>query len=242
MIRELSAECSGRIHSTRLFRELADGTIAKSRFVGFVASMYLVVVTFPMALHKMLAGFDVVLTKPTVFANLLEQAKEELRHNQLWREMLEAYGVDHLKLYTDFSMPQPVLNMIDYQMFTAKHPDEHLACQVAMECTILNIVTKTIYPAVLWNDELNGSQEFKEDSCLAWWAEHLAQDENGNSTAEARHIRRTLRMVDELLPEGPDRAYLYVKETLELFYDCFDWHDDNEFDVQEFTLKGKMAV
>src|SRR6478752_1359056 len=51
---------------------------------------------------------------------LAEQLKEEQAHNQLWREKLRRFGVDHEKLYSDLESYRARFTASELDAMTAK--------------------------------------------------------------------------------------------------------------------------
>lgn len=74
--------------------------LSRRSYVAFIAAMYPVVVGFNRALIRSIAKVDHV-RNSTFVRSLAEQLEEEQAHNQLWRAMLDAHGVDHEALYND---------------------------------------------------------------------------------------------------------------------------------------------
>jgi hypothetical protein len=98
IIRTASANCAEAMRGTRFIRDLADSTITRERYLGYVSAMYPVVTTFCGTLNRMIGLFDPVLTDPKVLNSLYRQGMEEIAHNGLWRSMLDLSGIDHHKL------------------------------------------------------------------------------------------------------------------------------------------------
>jgi len=70
-------------------------------YLGFIATMYPVVVGFNRALIRSIGKVDHVRNSSFV-KTLATQLEEEQAHNQLWRGMLEVFDVEHEALYDDF--------------------------------------------------------------------------------------------------------------------------------------------
>lgn len=70
-------------------------------YLGFIATMYPVVVGFNRALIRSIGKVDHVRNSSFV-KSLARQLEEEQAHNQLWRGMLEVFDLDHESLYDDF--------------------------------------------------------------------------------------------------------------------------------------------
>jgi hypothetical protein len=80
---------------------LRERRLPQRSYVAFIATMYPVVVGFNRALIRSIGKVDHV-RQSTFVKTLAQQLEEEQAHNQLWRAMLEVFGVDHEALYDDF--------------------------------------------------------------------------------------------------------------------------------------------
>jgi hypothetical protein len=79
---------------------LRNRTLSRRRYVAFLTTMYPAVVGFNRALIRSIAKVDHVRNSAFLGA-LAEQLKEEQAHNQLWRDTLTTFGVQHERLYSD---------------------------------------------------------------------------------------------------------------------------------------------
>jgi len=75
--------------------------LSRRSYIAFIATMYPIVVGFNRALIRSIAKVDHVRNSSFV-KSIARQLEEEQSHNQLWRGMLEVFGVDHSALYDDF--------------------------------------------------------------------------------------------------------------------------------------------
>ena len=103
---------------------LRAGRIDRDDYRVFITTFYPVVVGFNRALIRGIAKVDHV--RHASFVKVLaEQLQEEQAHNQLWRVMLEIFGVDHEALYGD---------LVDYlARFTTEELDA-MTAEVLAEC------------------------------------------------------------------------------------------------------------
>ena len=84
---------------------LRERRTSREQWIAFISALYPAVVGFNRALILSIAKVDHV--RNSVFLGALaEQLKEEQAHNQLWREKLKRFGVDHEKLYSDLEAYQ----------------------------------------------------------------------------------------------------------------------------------------
>jgi len=100
-ISELATTYAEKINSSSLFTRFRNGNLSQEEYISLLCCWYPVVVTFPKALNHMIAKMDPVQHVKELF-HLYAQAREEVGHNNLWRKMLECFGVNHKKLYRDF--------------------------------------------------------------------------------------------------------------------------------------------
>jgi hypothetical protein len=103
--------------------------LSQRSYVAMIATMYPVVVGFNRALIRSIAKVDHVRQSSFVKA-LAQQLEEEQAHNQLWRAMLEVFGVDHEALYNDFEeyiegFTQEELDTNTHQVLAAVRGDLH---------------------------------------------------------------------------------------------------------------------
>lgn len=87
-------------NNTEFATALRDQTLPRDRFLRYVAAMYPIVIGFNRALIRSMSKVDLVLECVFVKA-LAEQLQQEQTHNQLWRQMLDVYGLDHGAMYRD---------------------------------------------------------------------------------------------------------------------------------------------
>lgn len=78
--------------------ELREQRMSRRRYVAFVSSMYPCVVGFNGALIRSIAKVDHV-RQSSLVRMLAEQLEEEQAHNQMWREKLDIYSIDHEAIY-----------------------------------------------------------------------------------------------------------------------------------------------
>ena len=79
---------------------LRERRVNRDRYLAFICSLYPAVVGFNRALILSIAKVDHVRSS-TFLGALAEQLKEEQAHNQLWRDKLARFGVDHERMYGD---------------------------------------------------------------------------------------------------------------------------------------------
>ena len=79
---------------------LRERRVGRDQYVAFISSLYPAVVGFNRALILSIAKVDHVRSS-TFLGALAEQLKEEQAHNQLWRDKLTRFGVDHERMYAD---------------------------------------------------------------------------------------------------------------------------------------------
>ena len=94
----LAPRFAARMNACAFATELREQRMPRPRYVAFVSSMYPCVVGFNGALIRSIAKVDHVRQSPLV-RMLAEQLEEEQAHNQMWREKLDAYGIDHGAIY-----------------------------------------------------------------------------------------------------------------------------------------------
>jgi hypothetical protein len=94
----LSCEYAKLGNQSEFSNSLRKRLLPRSRFVAFVSAMYPIVVGFNRALIRSLSKLDNVRNYSLV-KGLAVQLQEEQEHNEMWRDMLTAYSVDHLALY-----------------------------------------------------------------------------------------------------------------------------------------------
>ncbi len=90
------------MNATRFATDLRNLQLDRQRYRVYIATMYPIVVGFNRALIRGIGKVDHV--RHSSFVRVLaEQLQEEQAHNQLWRVMLEIFGIDHEALYGDLS-------------------------------------------------------------------------------------------------------------------------------------------
>lgn len=78
--------------------DLRERRISRTRYIAFVTAMYPCVIGFNRALIRSISKVDHV--RHSSFVRMLaEQLEEEQAHNQMWRTMLDLYGIDHDAVY-----------------------------------------------------------------------------------------------------------------------------------------------
>jgi hypothetical protein len=90
-----------RMNDSPLMSGLKNGTAPISQYRYYIRMMYPVVVGFNKALVQSMSKIDNVVQRSMLSA-LVEQLIEEQRHNDLWRELLDAFAVDHDVDYASF--------------------------------------------------------------------------------------------------------------------------------------------
>lgn len=92
---------AAKMNESEFANALREWRLPRERYLAFIATMYPSVVGFNRALIKSLSKVDHV--RRSVFVKALaEQLREEQAHNQLWRQKMDAYGLDHLAVYENF--------------------------------------------------------------------------------------------------------------------------------------------
>lgn len=94
----LAPRYAARMNACVFATELREQRMPRRRYVSFVASMYPCVVGFNGALIRSIAKVDHVRNSSLV-RMLAEQLEEEQAHNQMWRDKLDMYGIDHEAIY-----------------------------------------------------------------------------------------------------------------------------------------------
>lgn len=94
----MAEKYGARTNSTEFATSLRNRMLPKDRYLGYIASIYPVVVGFNRGLVHSLRKVDHV--RDSIFLNALAaQLQEEQFHNQLWRAMLGVYEIDAAALY-----------------------------------------------------------------------------------------------------------------------------------------------
>jgi len=94
----LAQKYAERMNASEFATTLRDHKLPRHRYLGFISSVYPVVVGFNRALIRSICKVDHV-RQSSFVRSLARQLQEEQSHNQLWREMLTTHGIDHEKLY-----------------------------------------------------------------------------------------------------------------------------------------------
>lgn len=87
-----------RANHTEFATSLRRRELPKSRYLGYIAGCYPLIVGFNRGLIQSFAKVDHV-RESTFLGRLARQLEEEQAHNQLWRRMLAAFGIDDGALY-----------------------------------------------------------------------------------------------------------------------------------------------
>jgi hypothetical protein len=101
LIGSLIDECVAAQSQTGFVTGLRTGQLPLEKYLAYVLSSYPVVASFCQALNTMIGRFDPV-NDAAVIQTLHRQGVEEIGHNNLWRAMLAAFGIDHHQLYTAY--------------------------------------------------------------------------------------------------------------------------------------------
>ena len=116
---ELASGYAARMNDCGFARALRERQISREQWVAFISALYPAVVGFNRALILSIAKVDHV--RNSVFLGALaEQLKEEQAHNQLWREKLKRFGIDHEKLYSDLERYRAPFTAAELDAMTAK--------------------------------------------------------------------------------------------------------------------------
>jgi hypothetical protein len=101
IVANLGKRYAAEMNSSPFAVAIRQRHLPRRSYVAFIATMYPIVVGFNRALIRSIAKVDHVRHSSFV-RKLALQLEEEQAHNQLWRAMLEVFGVDHEALYEDF--------------------------------------------------------------------------------------------------------------------------------------------
>lgn len=99
-VMNLALRYAAKTNNFEFISTLRNRKLSKARYLGFISSMYPLVVGFNRALIRSIAKIDHV-RESTFVKALAEQIREEQEHNELWRQKLDRYGIDHEMLYRD---------------------------------------------------------------------------------------------------------------------------------------------
>jgi hypothetical protein len=114
---EAALALSAQVNRCELASSCRNQQLSRERAFGYVASMYPIVVGFNRGLIRGIAKVDHVRDSRLV-KHLAEQLREEQMHNELWRRQLDAYGIDHMRLYSDVEAYFARLDVADANRFT----------------------------------------------------------------------------------------------------------------------------
>ena len=116
---ELASAYAARMNDCGFAHALRERRISREQWIAFISALYPAVVGFNRALILSIAKVDHV--RNSVFLGALaEQLKEEQAHNQLWREKLKRFGIDHEKLYSDLESYRTRFTAAELDAMTAK--------------------------------------------------------------------------------------------------------------------------
>ena len=119
VVSELARGYAARMNDCGFAHALRERRISREQWISFISALYPAVVGFNRALILSIAKVDHV--RNSVFLGALaEQLKEEQAHNQLWREKLRRFGVDHEKLYSDLESYRARFTAAELDAMTAK--------------------------------------------------------------------------------------------------------------------------
>ena len=100
LVWELALKYAKSMNESEFATSLRNRKLIKSRYLGYIAAMYPIVIGFNRALIRSVAKVDHV-HEAAFVKGLTEQLHEEQEHNSLWRKKLDAFGIDHGALYMD---------------------------------------------------------------------------------------------------------------------------------------------
>jgi len=119
VVSDLARGYAARMNDCGFAHALRARSISRDQWISFISALYPAVVGFNRALILSIAKVDHV--RNSVFLGALaEQLKEEQAHNQLWREKLRRFGVDHEKLYSDLESYRARFTAAELDAMTAK--------------------------------------------------------------------------------------------------------------------------
>lgn len=119
VVSELARGYAARMNDCGFAHALRERRISREQWISFISALYPAVVGFNRALILSIAKVDHV--RNSVFLGALaEQLKEEQAHNQLWREKLKRFGIDHEKLYSDLESYRARFTAAELDAMTAK--------------------------------------------------------------------------------------------------------------------------
>lgn len=119
VVSDLARGYAARMNDCGFAHALRERRISREQWISFISALYPAVVGFNRALILSIAKVDHV--RNSVFLGALaEQLKEEQAHNQLWREKLKRFGVDHETLYSDLEAYHARFSAAELDAMTAK--------------------------------------------------------------------------------------------------------------------------
>lgn len=168
VVSELARGYAARMNDCGFAHALRERRINREQWIAFISALYPAVVGFNRALILSIAKVDHVRNSSFLGA-LAEQLKEEQAHNQLWREKLARFGVDHERMYTDLEAY--------HERFTATELDEMTAKTLANVTDDLSRGAEGVFPDAVFPDavlalcHLLGTSATHEE--VGYW-EHFA--------------------------------------------------------------------
>jgi hypothetical protein len=93
-----AGEASHQINHSEFMTSLRKQDVSASRYAGFIASVYPIVVGFNRALIRSIPKIDNV-RDAWLVKGMADQLKEEQIHNDMWRAMLEVFTIDHMAMW-----------------------------------------------------------------------------------------------------------------------------------------------
>ena len=168
VVSDLARAYAARMNECDFALALRERQVSREQWVSFISAIYPAVVGFNRALILSIAKVDHV-RNSTFLGALAEQLKEEQAHNQLWREMLTRFGVDHAKLYADLESY--------HARFTATELDAMTAATLAAVTDDLSRGNEGNFPDAIFPDavlalcHLLGTSATHEE--VGYW-EHFA--------------------------------------------------------------------
>lgn len=133
---------AGQMNLSPFVSRIRTHQATPDEYIEYISFMYPVVVTFNRALVNSLAKLDNV-NQSRILGRLLQQLFEEQRHNEMYRTMLKAHGIDHSLLYRLFREYQ---DNIDQEMFRGMRKSMLLE---PASCSISAFDTSMPFPPVV---------------------------------------------------------------------------------------------
>jgi hypothetical protein len=252
------------LNQSEFMSSLRTRVMATERYIDMISGTYPIVVSFNRALIRSMSKLDNVRSSKLI-KGLAQQLYEEQSHNDMWRDMLKSFDVDHAALYTTFKeymdsfstdrldrmtreviealmatpenvapgvfpcpvFPEPALALCHHMFMVARSDAvsfwSHFSSQSAIEMTLYDVVSQSIYPGVVGNPDLDRGHRSTE-----WWKEHARQaSEGGKRSTEEKHLqiaRHTLNRSEEANDQAKDVLRI-TEETLRLFSASFVCYD-----------------